>query len=44
MGWAGPPTGPGSAIEEFGPISARNGWVDIGPTLFLFISLGTGRT
>jgi hypothetical protein len=30
MGWAGPTT------EEVGPISAQNGWVDLGLTLFIF--------
>ena len=35
MGWAGPTT------EEVGPISAQNGWVDLGLTLFIFF-IGAG--
>jgi hypothetical protein len=35
MGWAGP------ATEEVGPISAQNGWADLGLTLFIFF-IGVG--
>ena len=35
MGWAGP------ATEEVGPISAQNGWADLGLTLFIFF-IGAG--
>jgi hypothetical protein len=42
--WVGPTqiTGPGTNLENNGPISAQNSWADLGPTYFLSLFFWAG--